>query len=171
VSGIHELTAAELAASYSGGELSPVEVTRALLEHIDAWEPRLNAMYRIDRDGALKQSRDAEAAGAQRARRDGARRRSRKHLHQGRSGADRHGSEPARRAAGSGRAARRAPARGGLRIPRQDHHAGLRHAFRRRLQRARCDAQPLEPVEKHLGIEFRRRCGGGGRLRAVAPRH
>jgi aspartyl-tRNA(Asn)/glutamyl-tRNA(Gln) amidotransferase subunit A len=61
VSAIHELTAAELAASYSGGELSPVQVTRALLERIDAWEPRLNAMYRIDRDGALKQARDAEA--------------------------------------------------------------------------------------------------------------
>lgn len=58
---IHDLTAAELAASYSGGELSPVEVTRALLARIDAWEPRLNAMYRIDRDGALKQARDAEA--------------------------------------------------------------------------------------------------------------
>jgi len=58
---IHELTAAELAASYSGGELSPVEATRALLERIDAWEPRLNAMYRIDRDGALRQARDAES--------------------------------------------------------------------------------------------------------------
>ncbi|HEX7248787.1 MAG TPA: amidase, partial [Burkholderiales bacterium] len=60
MSSIHELTAAELAASYSGGELSPVEVTRALLERIDAWEPRLNAMYRIDREGALRQARDAE---------------------------------------------------------------------------------------------------------------
>jgi aspartyl-tRNA(Asn)/glutamyl-tRNA(Gln) amidotransferase subunit A len=58
---IHDLTVAELAASYSGGELSPVEVTRALFARIDAWEPRLNAMYRIDRDGALKQARDAEA--------------------------------------------------------------------------------------------------------------
>jgi aspartyl-tRNA(Asn)/glutamyl-tRNA(Gln) amidotransferase subunit A len=57
---LHELTAAELAASYSGGELSPVEVTRALLERIDRCEPRVNAMYRIDRDGALKQARDAE---------------------------------------------------------------------------------------------------------------
>jgi aspartyl-tRNA(Asn)/glutamyl-tRNA(Gln) amidotransferase subunit A len=60
VPAIHELTAAELAASYSGGELSPLEVTRALLARIEAWEPRLNAMYRIDRDGALKQARDAE---------------------------------------------------------------------------------------------------------------
>jgi aspartyl-tRNA(Asn)/glutamyl-tRNA(Gln) amidotransferase subunit A len=57
---IHELTAAELAASYEGGELSPVEVTRAFLERIDAWEPRLNAMYLIQREAALKQARDAE---------------------------------------------------------------------------------------------------------------
>ena len=57
---LHELTAAELAASYEGGELSPVEVTRALLERIEAWEPRLNAMYLIHRETALKQARDAE---------------------------------------------------------------------------------------------------------------
>ncbi len=57
---LHELSAAELAASYEGGELSPVEVARTLLDHIDAWEPRLNAMYLIHRDAALKQARDAE---------------------------------------------------------------------------------------------------------------
>jgi aspartyl-tRNA(Asn)/glutamyl-tRNA(Gln) amidotransferase subunit A len=57
---LHELSAAEIAASYEGGELSPVEVTRALLDHIDAWEPRLNAMYLVRREAALKQARDAE---------------------------------------------------------------------------------------------------------------
>jgi aspartyl-tRNA(Asn)/glutamyl-tRNA(Gln) amidotransferase subunit A len=57
---IHELSAAEIAAQYEGGMLSPVEVTRALLDRIDAWEPRLNAMYVVDREGALKQARDAE---------------------------------------------------------------------------------------------------------------
>lgn len=57
---IHELTAAEIAASYEGRVLSPVEVTRALLEHIDAWEPRLNAMYLVHREAALKQARDSE---------------------------------------------------------------------------------------------------------------
>jgi aspartyl-tRNA(Asn)/glutamyl-tRNA(Gln) amidotransferase subunit A len=57
---LHELTAAELSASYEGGELSPVEVTRALLAHIEASEPRLNAMYLIHRESALKQARDAE---------------------------------------------------------------------------------------------------------------
>jgi Asp-tRNA(Asn)/Glu-tRNA(Gln) amidotransferase A subunit family amidase len=57
---LHELTAAELAASYEGGELSPVDVTRALLAHLDAWEPRLNAMYLVLREAALKQARDSE---------------------------------------------------------------------------------------------------------------
>jgi len=57
---IHELSAVELAASYEGGELSPVEATKALLAHIDAWEPRLNAMYLIHREAALKQAREAE---------------------------------------------------------------------------------------------------------------
>ena len=57
---LHELSAAELAASYEGGELSPVEVTKALLAHIDAWEPRLNAMYLIRRESALKQAREVQ---------------------------------------------------------------------------------------------------------------
>jgi Asp-tRNA(Asn)/Glu-tRNA(Gln) amidotransferase A subunit family amidase len=57
---IHELSAAELAARYEGGELSPVEATRALLARIEAWEPRLNAMYLVQRDAALRQARDAE---------------------------------------------------------------------------------------------------------------
>jgi aspartyl-tRNA(Asn)/glutamyl-tRNA(Gln) amidotransferase subunit A len=57
---IHELSAAQMSSQYEGGTLSPVEVTRALLERIEAWEPRLNAMYLLDREGALKQARDAE---------------------------------------------------------------------------------------------------------------
>jgi len=56
----HELSAAELAASYEGGELSPVEVTRALLARVDAWEPRLNAMAQVHREAALRQAQDAE---------------------------------------------------------------------------------------------------------------
>src|SRR5918999_367186 len=58
---IHLRTAAELASAYSSGELSPVQVTRALIERIDAWEPRINAMYRLHRDAALEQARAAEA--------------------------------------------------------------------------------------------------------------
>ncbi|MGH8737545.1 MAG: amidase [Burkholderiales bacterium] len=58
---IHELSATELAVRYRRRELSPVEVLAAQLARIDAWEPKLNAMYRLDREGALAQARAAEA--------------------------------------------------------------------------------------------------------------
>ena len=58
---IHELGARELGAAYARGELSPVEATRASLARIDAWEPKLNAMYRVLRDAALDEARAAEA--------------------------------------------------------------------------------------------------------------
>src|SRR3954466_9094630 len=61
MAGVSNLTAAQLASGYSRRELSPVEVTRALLERIDAWEPRINAMYRLHREAALAQARAAEA--------------------------------------------------------------------------------------------------------------
>lgn len=57
---IHELSAAEVAARYADGALSPLDVTHACLERIAACEPRLNAMYRLDRDGALAAAREAE---------------------------------------------------------------------------------------------------------------
>ena len=47
--------------AYASGELSPLEVARALLERIGAWEPRINAMYRLHRDAALEQARASEA--------------------------------------------------------------------------------------------------------------
>ncbi len=53
-------SAQALAAAYARGEISPLEATRACLERIAAWEPRLNAMYRIDEEGALTQARAAE---------------------------------------------------------------------------------------------------------------
>jgi aspartyl-tRNA(Asn)/glutamyl-tRNA(Gln) amidotransferase subunit A len=61
MSAIHELSATELAAEYRRGTFSPFEVATAQLARIDAWEPKLNAMYRIDRGGALAQARAAEA--------------------------------------------------------------------------------------------------------------
>ncbi len=57
----YDLTAAELTRRYAQGDLSPVAATQALLERIDAWEPSLNAMYRVDRNGALAHARAAEA--------------------------------------------------------------------------------------------------------------
>src|SRR5918999_916443 len=58
---IHERSAAELASAYARGELSPLHVARALLERIDVWEPRINAMYRVHREAALDQARASEA--------------------------------------------------------------------------------------------------------------
>jgi aspartyl-tRNA(Asn)/glutamyl-tRNA(Gln) amidotransferase subunit A len=54
-------SATALSAAYARGEISPLEATRACLARIEAWEPKLNAMYRLDRDGALEQARAAEA--------------------------------------------------------------------------------------------------------------
>jgi aspartyl-tRNA(Asn)/glutamyl-tRNA(Gln) amidotransferase subunit A len=61
MSAIHDLTATQLAAQYAGGALSPVDVAGALLERIAGWEPRLNAMYRLDREAVLAQARASEA--------------------------------------------------------------------------------------------------------------
>ena len=54
-------SAEALSAAFRRGEISPVEATRACLDRIEAWEPRLNAMYRVDREGALDQARASEA--------------------------------------------------------------------------------------------------------------
>jgi len=57
----HELTAREMAAAFRRRQLSPVEVTRALLARMEAWEPRINAMYRVSGALALEQAEAAEA--------------------------------------------------------------------------------------------------------------
>jgi len=57
---LHELSAAEIAAQYERGELSPVDVARACLERIAACEPKLNAMYRLNRDSALQAAQESE---------------------------------------------------------------------------------------------------------------
>jgi aspartyl-tRNA(Asn)/glutamyl-tRNA(Gln) amidotransferase subunit A len=58
---LHELTAREMASAFRRRELSPVDVTRALLERIDEWEPGINALYRVSADLALDQARTSEA--------------------------------------------------------------------------------------------------------------
>src|SRR5688500_11336100 len=58
---IHSHSATEISSAYSSGELSPVQLVRALLERIVAWEPRINAMYRLHSDAALEQARASEA--------------------------------------------------------------------------------------------------------------
>ncbi|MBS0293752.1 MAG: amidase, partial [Proteobacteria bacterium] len=58
---LHDLSAHELLAAYRARSLSPVEVTRALLEHIARWEPHLHATYLLRPDEALAQARASEA--------------------------------------------------------------------------------------------------------------
>ncbi len=54
-------SAARMAAAFRDGETSPVDVLRAVLERVDAWEPRLNAMYLVPRDAALAAALESEA--------------------------------------------------------------------------------------------------------------
>ena len=54
--------ATELAAAIRNRDLSPVELTDAILARIDALNPKLNAFLAIDHDGARAAAREAEAA-------------------------------------------------------------------------------------------------------------
>jgi Asp-tRNA(Asn)/Glu-tRNA(Gln) amidotransferase A subunit family amidase len=56
-----DLSASTLSSAYRDRQLSPVEVTRAALARIDAWEAAINAMYVVDAAGALAQAAASEA--------------------------------------------------------------------------------------------------------------
>ena len=58
---LYDLTAAELSEAYRDGTVSPVEVAKAVLARIDAWEPKINAMYLVSRDSALQTAKESEA--------------------------------------------------------------------------------------------------------------
>jgi aspartyl-tRNA(Asn)/glutamyl-tRNA(Gln) amidotransferase subunit A len=58
---LHDLSAQALSAAYRAGQLSPVEVTRAALDRIEAWEKKINAMYVVDAAGALAEASRSEA--------------------------------------------------------------------------------------------------------------
>src|SRR5499427_3717746 len=58
---IHDLAAQALSSAYGAKQLSPVEVTRAALARIAAWETRINAMFVVDEAGALAQAAASEA--------------------------------------------------------------------------------------------------------------
>ena len=58
---MHQLSARALLAAYRRHELSPVEVTRAVLEHVARWEPQLCATYLLRPERALQQARASEA--------------------------------------------------------------------------------------------------------------
>ena len=61
MSGLHNLSASQLLAAYAARTLSPVEVTRAVLKHIAAWEPHLHATYALDAESAMAQAEGSQA--------------------------------------------------------------------------------------------------------------
>ena len=54
------MTVSELAPKIKKGEVSPFEVTRAVLERIEKLDPLLNAYITVDAEGALKAARKAQ---------------------------------------------------------------------------------------------------------------
>ena len=58
---LHDLSATELLAAYRSKQLSPVEVTRAVLAHIRAWEPHLHATYAHEGDESIVQAEASQA--------------------------------------------------------------------------------------------------------------
>ncbi|WP_262032300.1 amidase [Microvirga sp. Mcv34] len=53
-------SASELLEAYSHKTVSPVDVTKAVIARIDAYEPRLQALYAFDPDAALRDARASE---------------------------------------------------------------------------------------------------------------
>ncbi len=58
---LHDLSAVDLLAAYRAKTLSPVEVVRAVLDRVAAFEPHLKATYRFDPEGALAAASRSEA--------------------------------------------------------------------------------------------------------------
>jgi aspartyl-tRNA(Asn)/glutamyl-tRNA(Gln) amidotransferase subunit A len=56
----HDLGAHELIETYRRRELSPVEVTQSVLQHIERWEPHIHASYLLRPELALEQARASE---------------------------------------------------------------------------------------------------------------
>ena len=58
---LHELSAGALIDAYRRRELSPVEVTKSVLGHVERWESHLQALYLLRPALALQQARACEA--------------------------------------------------------------------------------------------------------------
>ena len=58
---LHMLSARELGAAYRERKLSPVEVTQAVLDHIERWEAHLQATWLLRPEAALEQARASES--------------------------------------------------------------------------------------------------------------
>ncbi|WP_225768363.1 amidase [Inquilinus sp. Marseille-Q2685] len=60
-----DLSAVDLVARYRDRSLSPVEVTEAVLQRIEAWEPKLQALWALDPAGARAAARESAARWAE----------------------------------------------------------------------------------------------------------
>lgn len=58
---LHDLSAHHLSESFRRRTVSPVEVTLAVMAHIERWEPRLCALWASDPEAALAMARASEA--------------------------------------------------------------------------------------------------------------
>ena len=58
---LYDLSAVEAVRAMRAGEVSPVELVQALLDRIDATEPRVQAWETLDAEGALASARQLEA--------------------------------------------------------------------------------------------------------------
>jgi aspartyl-tRNA(Asn)/glutamyl-tRNA(Gln) amidotransferase subunit A len=58
---IHDMSAAELLAAYKTRKLSPVEAVDAIIARIEAWEPRIKALYAPNFEAARKEAKASEA--------------------------------------------------------------------------------------------------------------
>src|SRR5882724_4331333 len=57
---IHDMTATDILAAYKSKKLSPVDVTDAIINRIEAWELKLKALYAPDFGGARKAAIESE---------------------------------------------------------------------------------------------------------------
>jgi aspartyl-tRNA(Asn)/glutamyl-tRNA(Gln) amidotransferase subunit A len=61
MSDLHELSAGELSQAYRDRRAGPVEVLRAVLRHVERWEPHLHATWHLDPDAAFAAAEAAQA--------------------------------------------------------------------------------------------------------------
>ena len=57
---LHDLSAHDMAAAFRRGTVSPVDMTLAVIAHVERWEPRLCATWAFDPEGALAMARASE---------------------------------------------------------------------------------------------------------------
>jgi Asp-tRNA(Asn)/Glu-tRNA(Gln) amidotransferase A subunit family amidase len=58
---LHDFSAQALSQAYRDGALSPVEAVRAIVDHIQRWEPRLNALWLFEPEAALARASESQA--------------------------------------------------------------------------------------------------------------